>query len=133
TFADALAGIQQDTGRKLMDGIRSEVESLTELEDGRMKEFYISREAALGQRKAAAFSLVGLSILAMALTLVALIRGLRRRHSLARAMRRKDLLATAFASVGDGILLTDRERRIIFANQAALHLTGWPEEDLLKT
>src|SRR4051794_37663753 len=66
-------------------------------------------------------------------TLVVLIRGLRRRHSLARAVHRKDLLATAFASVGDGILLTDRERRIIFANQAALHLTGWSEEDLLKT
>jgi PAS domain S-box-containing protein len=39
------------------------------------------------------------------------------------------LLAATLSSIGDGVLVTDREGRIVFLNAVAETLTGWPVEE----
>ena len=41
-----------------------------------------------------------------------------------------DVLAQALANTGDGAFVTDEDQRIIFWNQAATHITGYPCEDV---
>src|SRR5437867_2398041 len=46
-------------------------------------------------------------------------------------MEQKDLLASALASIANAILITDREGRIVWANEAFSKLSGYSSQELL--
>ncbi len=49
------------------------------------------------------------------------------RHLVERRLRESEArYATTLSSIGDGVVATDRERRVTFMNPAAEALTGWP-------
>jgi PAS domain S-box-containing protein len=45
----------------------------------------------------------------------------------------RDLLKTTFFSIGDGVLVTDRDGRVTYLNRVAEALTGWREQDAAGT
>ncbi len=55
-----------------------------------------------------------------------IVRGISERKKLEIAQtQEKDLLETTLVSVGDGVISTDRDGRVIFMNRIAEALTGW--------
>ena len=38
---------------------------------------------------------------------------------------------TVLASIGDAVIATDRQSRVVFLNPVAAELTGWPEAEAL--
>jgi PAS domain S-box-containing protein len=59
-------------------------------------------------------------------------RALREREeALTDAQNARDSLATTLASIGDAVISTDVEGRIVVANRAAQTLLHWPEPDLI--
>lgn len=60
------------------------------------------------------------------------------RRALERAVRaesaeriERQRFETTLRSIGDGVLATDAEQRVTFANSVALSLLGWPEKEIL--
>ena len=41
-----------------------------------------------------------------------------------------DVTETVFANVGEGVLVINRQRRILSMNAAGMELTGWKQRDL---
>ena len=48
-----------------------------------------------------------------------------------QAERAHNLLATTLRSIGDGVLVTDRDARVTFMNAVASQLTGWEESEAM--
>lgn len=59
-----------------------------------------------------------------------IIAAVQRMH-LARAhlAHSRDVLGTTLASIGDGVIVTDAQGRVLFLNQEAERLTGWTHDD----
>jgi PAS domain S-box-containing protein len=53
-----------------------------------------------------------------------------RESALNEARRVRDSLQTTLSSIGDAVISTDVEGRIVFANRVALSLLRWPENDI---
>jgi PAS domain S-box-containing protein len=53
-----------------------------------------------------------------------------REVALREAQNARDSLETTLASIGDAVISTDIEGRIVFANREARSLLGWPESEL---
>ncbi len=54
-----------------------------------------------------------------------------RGEALRDAQRARDSLATTLASIGEAVISTDVEGRIVLVNRTAQILLGWPEEEML--
>ena len=52
-------------------------------------------------------------------------------RSRAIASRQREWLEVTLSSIGDGVMATDREGRVVFMNRVALDLTGWSEPDAI--
>jgi PAS domain S-box-containing protein len=73
----------------------------------------------------------------LALATMTIRRGLQRRHLLIASLEEsekatteaRDWLQTTLSSIGDGVIATDAEGRIVFLNAVAQSLTGWSQED----
>jgi PAS domain S-box-containing protein len=55
---------------------------------------------------------------------------LEREDALKDAEDARDSLATTLASIGDGVISTDEEGRVVLANSAAQNLLGWSETEI---
>ncbi|MEO8660462.1 MAG: PAS domain S-box protein [Bryobacteraceae bacterium] len=54
-----------------------------------------------------------------------------RENALASAENAREFLATTLASIGDAVISTDTEGRVVFANPVAQALLGWPEAEIV--
>ncbi len=52
-----------------------------------------------------------------------------RADALTEVERQKDLLSVTLLSIGDAVIITDLEGRIVLMNKVAEELTGWPLEE----
>ena len=122
----ALAIVQTDFGKRVMDAIRAQIAQMTAVKESALAEahkrvdlFVISSRIIIGLS-----TLLNLAVLAWAYWRI-------NEESIARetasiALRdQKELLEVTLASIGDAVIVTDNKGRITFLNEVAERLTGW--------
>jgi len=129
----ALAIVETDFGRHVMDLIRQQIANMTAVQESAL---------ATANRRAATLVLyrnlvTGLSTLLNLAVLLWAFRRIREesagREKVAREIReQKELLDVTLASIGDAVIVTDVEGRITFLNEVAEKLTGWSSSEALK-
>jgi PAS domain S-box-containing protein len=132
-FDAAASVIQANAGKKMMDQVRSEVGRLQSKQFAALQ--VDSRRSSEATRtRTVIFILTGVvNIIFLAWAYQRIARSIRERDSaLAQSFRRgkeleqqKDLLAITLASIGDCVLVTDKDGRITFMNRVAEEVTGW--------
>jgi len=135
----ALPLVQAGSGKQVMDDLRSEVAQVKDRQAAALKE-----EAGLSNRatrtRTEVFVLCGLlnlGILAWAYRRIAEAlrdRDVALREAGVRSLElqeQKDLLGVTLASIGDCVLVTDKEGRITFMNPVAEEITGWKSNEAM--
>jgi PAS domain S-box-containing protein len=133
----ALALVRSDRGRAKMDEIRavcSEIQTASydllerQREEMRASSYQAGLVGTLGS--AAVFAL-------LVLATITIRKGTRHRQRLIEDLERRegeakearDLLQTTITSIGDGVITTDAEGKVVFLNPIAQSLTGWTLEE----
>jgi len=129
----ALAVVETDYGKHLMDLIRVQVADLTAVEESALYAANRRAAASLLYRNV----VTGLSTLLNLAVLLWAFRRIREesagREKVAREIwEQKELLDVTLASIGDAVIVTDVEGRITFLNEVAEKLTGWTPAEALK-
>ncbi|MDD5198917.1 MAG: CHASE3 domain-containing protein [Terrimicrobiaceae bacterium] len=124
--AAAMAIVRRNTGRKMMEAIRAQIDAL-ETEEGRARSRAHEADARATMQRTVVFVFAALVNLAF---LVWTYKRIRREVSLQHLAtleieRQREILAVTLASIGDAVILTDLTGHITFVNQVAEDLTGW--------
>jgi PAS domain S-box-containing protein len=132
-FDAALAVVRTNRGRELMDRIRgvcSEIQTATYVAARTQSE-----KARKEGSRAAWIAVLGSTaiLLLLALAIVSIEKGTRRREQLIEAIQTsedriresRDWLETTLASIGDGVITTDATGRITLLNAVAEKISGW--------
>ncbi len=132
-LAPALAILQTNYGKHVMDAIRAQVAQMTAVKESAL---------AKAHRKVDLFVIFSRIIIGLStmLNLGVLAWAYRRikEESIAREMAaielrdQKELLEVTLASIGDAVIVTDNEGRITFLNEVAEKLTGWSSAEAAK-
>lgn len=128
----ALAVVLTDRGKLLMDQIRElytgiQTREYSALIDGTREEENFARQTEM---VLIAGSLI-LFVFLMAASVMTNRAVLARDHSLGEAREARDLLQTTLTSIGDAVIATDTEGRIVFSNPTARALLRAAESDLV--
>jgi PAS domain S-box-containing protein len=122
----ALAEVQNDHGRRLMDSTRDAVAQLTQHETTKC-EALLSRSRTAARVRTATFvtaTLFNLAFLVWANRVI--LKAVKDREVAAQeALNQKALLATTLTSIGDGVIATNAQCQVTFINREAERLTGW--------
>ncbi|MFN0103300.1 MAG: PAS domain S-box protein [Bryobacteraceae bacterium] len=135
----ALAVVLSDEGKAAMDKIRticSEIQTVAN--DRLVRRSEEARTSANQIGIVSTFGSISLFVL-LVISTVTIQRGTRRRQQLIQRLQRgeeeigeaRDRLQTTLASIGDAVISTDAEGRIVFANAVAQTLMRRPREDLI--
>ena len=132
-FEAALPLIREGTGKRVMDDLRAEVARLNEKQNSALK-----ADAILSDRTTRTWTQVFLLCAVLNLGILAwayrrITESIRDRdralhEASARSVelqQQKDLLNVTLSSIGDCVLVTDKESRITFMNPVAEEITGW--------
>lgn len=130
--ARAVEFVRTNSGLRLMEAIRADLAEITADEEAHLREAEKSARA-LTDLRMGVFAGAGLLNLGF---LVWAFRRIRREISHRyvadlETQRQREVLAVSLASIGDAVILTDTETRIIFLNDVAAELTGWTREEAL--
>lgn len=137
----AMAVVLSDRGKRLMDEVRELCKGIQEREYSTLTAG--SREERNYARRTELVMIFG-SIILFAFLIVASVMTNRaviaRDQSLRQAREARDTLQTTLASIGDAVVATDREGRIVFANRVAravlrtgdADISGRPLEELFR-
>jgi PAS domain S-box-containing protein len=133
----AIALVRNAQGKAVMDEIRALCDAMEMVATERYRE--LAQEVASTSRQLGLIATGGSAALfgLLALATLAIHRGRRRRESLIESLgisenecrEARDWLATTLNSIGDGVIATDAEGKIVFMNPVAQTLTGWSEEE----
>jgi PAS domain S-box-containing protein len=125
-FDAARRVVETDAGKVEMDRARAVVGEMIARETTLLKERQTDADRAYRQALGSAW-IGGLASCAIIVAYLVLLRHfLRARDRSARAIAEQhELLQTTLASIGDGVITTDRDGRVTFLNAIAESLTGW--------
>ena len=130
-FAPAAERVLSDEGKQSMDQIRVICSAIERSLEAELREAQASVVTSTG----GAMLVTTMGSLALIVLLVAgylaIGRGtLAREQALAEARSARDLLSTTLASIGDAVISTDAESRILFANPVALSLLKTSQREI---
>jgi len=132
-IAGALRIVNEGRGRAIMDRIREVSSDMAKSVTVRRDAFEEAADASVSRLGLVSLGgsvfLFGLLFVAM----VAIRQATAKREDLIRELtqsqlevtRARDRFQTTLASIGDGVIVTDREGRVNLINAIAQHLTGW--------
>jgi PAS domain S-box-containing protein len=126
----ALQRVLSGSGKNIMDQIRTLSSRMIKREEAQVSR-NIVRSKRLGNYGTGVFVLaavVNLSFLAWAYRRIEREQQAREKLS-TEVVEQKELLEVTLASIGDGVLVTDKNSRITFMNDTAEQLTGWTERE----
>ena len=131
-IAPALSIVLSDRGKQVMDQIRGIGAEIQRIEESSRIE--ASRERETAAQRAFLVTAVG-SLILLAFFVVgnrAINRAIQAREvALADAQNARDSLKTTIASIGDAVISTDVEGRIVFANKVAQSLLRATETEVV--
>ncbi len=129
----ALAVVNTDRGKHLMDSIRGKIGAMTSREDSALAAS-AARAESLEYYRDIIFAVLAVLILAILGWAYRQIRAEmeRRETSLRETQRQKDLFEVTLASIGDAVIVTDTQAQVTFLNQTAEELTGWSRSEALE-
>lgn len=127
---EALAIVQSDVGKNLMDEIRTTLASLQEAEANdirqRMKETERSYQSAVVTAVVSATA--GIVLFGLVFFLARRNIG-QERDAASEIAAQRELYLTTLASIGDAVISTNAQGQVVFLNSVAESLTGWTTED----
>jgi PAS domain S-box-containing protein len=126
----ALEIVRSNKGKDLMDQIRAGAADIQQQEERGVEAAERALQRASAQRNTA-FLLVALVNLAFIGWAYRRIRHetIVRNNALSDIERQKDLLNITLLSIGDAVIITDVQGRIVLMNKVAEELTGWPLDE----
>jgi PAS domain S-box-containing protein len=130
--AAAMAEIQNDQGKHLMDSIRASVTQLENHENTKLQSL-LARALAAARVRTGTFitaTLFNIAFLVWAGRIV--LNAIKRRELAAQeAHDQKALLSTTLTRIGDAVIVTNAQCEVTFLNREAEHLTGWSSGEAL--
>ncbi|HKV55257.1 MAG TPA: CHASE3 domain-containing protein, partial [Candidatus Binataceae bacterium] len=122
----ALAVVQTDFGKDVMDAIRAQTGQMIAAEESAMARAHQSVDEFVGYSRLAVGlgALIGLAVLAWAYRRIE-AESSGRLEAAFDLQRQKELLEVTLSSIGDAVIISDIEARVIFMNAVAEQLTGW--------
>ena len=129
-LAAALALIETDVGKRTMDRIRALIWELKREERALLDARLATR--GLERRRTALLVILGSGIAAVLVlaAVLALLRQMAERVRAERATRESEQrLVVTLSSIGDAVIATNTDGRVMFMNPVAVSLTGWPLVD----
>ncbi len=129
-FSAAQEDMQSDRGKRAMDLLRERIDELTQAEHAfllqRAQQSHSSFQTAVTSGVISAV----LGVLAVGLLSYFVVRGIRDRDRSAEIIHReREQLEITLKSIGDGVIATDPQGRVILLNPIAIELTGWTQEE----
>ncbi len=127
-FAAALAVVDTDAGRLAMDTIRARIAELNHQARIRLAARFRESEASAREALVTLWLAIAFAAALLVVLHVLVRRWLAERMASEKALREQwDWLRTTLSSIGDAVLATDAEGRVVFLNGVAERLTGWSE------
>ncbi|HYL78104.1 MAG TPA: PAS domain S-box protein [Bryobacteraceae bacterium] len=131
-FQAALDTVLSDRGKQIMDEIRDicgriQSREYSALIDGTLRIESLARRTEV----VAVAGMLTLFAFLVAASLATNRAIVRRERSLREVREARDVLKTTLASIGDAVISTDRQGRVVFANGVALELLRRKESDVV--
>ncbi len=127
--AGAIALVEGGRGKQLMDRIRASNLEIRNVEFTRLGEIQARSRAAYNNARLMVFVAAALGLSLMLFLALVTMRDRRRRAQHATLLHaEKERFRTTLASIGDGVIVTDRHGHVDYINPVASRLTGWPED-----
>jgi PAS domain S-box-containing protein len=138
TGGDYTSLVASGTGKQIMDNIRLQLGDLLQDEEAR-RDMLV--QSAQRTTQIVVYGSLGLALIVGALLafysrrqLLLLAYSYQGAFALARerasqVIEQRERLRVTLASIGDGVIVTDTDGKITFANPVAQALTGWAQED----
>ncbi|MFZ0660375.1 MAG: CHASE3 domain-containing protein [Candidatus Binataceae bacterium] len=129
----ALAVVNTDRGKHLMDSIRVKIAAIISREDSALAAANAHAESLELYRDVIFASLTLLTLVILGWAYSQIGGEIQRRETALReTQRQKDLFEVTLASIGDAVIVTDTRAQITFMNETAEKLTGWRRSDALE-
>jgi len=129
-LAASLRVLDTDAGRRVMDDIRRTLAAMTAAEDEQLRARLVTTDARNVRALLFVLGASGLAFLLVAGCIVALNAQSRRRLVLQhRVLEGEERLRVTLRSIGDAVIATDADGRVVFMNPVAELLTGWTTAD----
>ncbi len=128
----AIRIVRTDAGKKLMDDVRSLNSQLIDRQNAKLDSLN-DRARWLNLLRTEVYAIVTFVNLGFIYWAYRRIRNesINRQLAADDLMKQKELLRVTLASIGDAVIVTDKESRITFLNHVAEELTGWSAEEAL--
>jgi PAS domain S-box-containing protein len=130
--ASAVNMVLTNEGISKMDAIRAVYEKISHYEESRLHDARLASEmlARLRTWVFIAAAILNLGFLAWAYRRIRREMDRRQKADL-EAHRHREILAVSLASIGDAVILTDTEAKIVFMNEVAEQVTGWSRSEAI--
>lgn len=126
----SLAVVDTEAGKRLMDEIRQTLESLTATEEEQLRARFVTTDIRNLRTLAFVLGASGLAFALVCACVLALNAQSRRRLALqSRLVESEERLRVTLRSIGDAVIATDADGRVVFMNPVAELLTGWTTTD----
>jgi PAS domain S-box-containing protein len=127
--AAALAVVRGNTGKLLMDDVRSQIASLTRAEQELLQRRNDELRTSYATTLLSILLPVAIATLLLGTVFVLARRNIRQRAAAAALLaEQKERLRITLASIGDAVISTDASARVTYLNAVAVELTGWTTE-----
>ena len=128
----ARRAVAANLAKGTMAGLRSRLAELQDTERGLLQQRLAHRDETVHAALVSTAVLGGLSVLTFATAIALLERtGRKRREAEHRAQEDRERLQVTLQSIGDAVIATDIEARVVYLNPMAEALTGWRQSDAL--
>lgn len=127
---EARAMVLSDQGKQIMDQVRATIAEMRQREDVLYRERSAATTSSQKTTRYSIYAVTLVALIGLAVLCLWVLRDIhgRERHA-AEIRKREEWLRVTLTSIGDGVIATDAEARVIFMNPIAENLTGFSSRE----